>query len=90
MLGLEREVIQGRKDVLGRMGVNNGHLIDLGGVGFKIGCSCNNEISKGKLYLPGERINANCHNCFQSMMVAFMGLKIYNPTLKIPQVKTDR
>jgi hypothetical protein len=42
MLGLEREVIQGRKDVLGRMGVNNGHLIDLGGVGFKIGCSCNN------------------------------------------------
>lgn len=42
LLGIEREVVQVRKDVLGRIGVNNGHLVDVGGVGFKIGCACNN------------------------------------------------
>jgi hypothetical protein len=76
--------------VLGRIGVNNGHLIDIGGVGFKIGCVCNNEISKGRMYLSGERINANCHNCFQAMTIVYMGLKTYNPTLKINQIRTDR
>lgn len=39
--------------------------------------------------LPGERLNANCHNCFQSAHISYMGLKFYNPTLKIPQVRMD-
>lgn len=46
-------MVQVRRELLGRIGVNHGHLIDVGGVGFKIGCTCNNEISKAKLYLPG-------------------------------------
>ena len=42
VLGLEREVVQVRRDVLGRVGINNGRFLELGGVGFKIGCICNN------------------------------------------------
>ena len=89
IVGLEREVVQGKRDVLGSIGVTSGHLLDIGGVGFKIGCICNNEISKLKMYLPGERININCHNCFHSMQVQYQGLKFYNPTLKTPQVRID-
>lgn len=82
-------MVQVRKELLGRIAVSRGHLIDVGGVSFKIGCSCNNEISKGRLYLPAERITANCHNCFQSMIITYMGLKSFNPTIKTPQVKVE-
>ena len=78
-----------RRETFCRVGVTAGHLADIGGIGFKVGCVCNNEISKGKIYLPGEKININCHNCFHSMHISFMGLKCYNPTLKIPQVRNE-
>lgn len=42
------------------------------------------------MFLPGERINANCHNCFHAMTISYMGLKLYNPTLKSAQIRTDR
>ena len=42
-----------RRETFCRVGVTAGHLVDIGGIGFKVGCVCNNEISKGKMYLPG-------------------------------------
>lgn len=74
---------------MGRIGVVNGRLIDIGGMGFKVGCACDNEISKSKLYLPGERVSINCHLCFQTMNISYMGLKFYNSTLKCVQVQTN-
>jgi hypothetical protein len=41
-LGIERSVIQARREGLGKIAVNGGHLVDLGGLGFKIGCICAN------------------------------------------------
>lgn len=42
LFGLERDVVQLRRETLGRIGVSSGHLVDMGGIGFKIGCVCNN------------------------------------------------
>ena len=89
LLGMEREVVQMRRETFCKVGVTAGHLLDLGGIGFKVGCVCNNEIPKNQLYLPGEKINVNCHNCFHQMHISFMGLKCYNPTLKTSQVRID-
>lgn len=42
LFGLEREVVQLKREALGKIGVGSGHLIDVGGLAFKIGCICNN------------------------------------------------
>jgi len=88
-IAMERFVVQYKHLMMGRIGLNNARLIDVGGMGFKVGCGCDNEISKSKLYLPAERISINCHSCFQSMNISYMGLKFYNSTLKGAQVQTN-
>lgn len=45
--------MQARHLILGRISVQNSMLIDLGGIGLKVGCGCDNEIGNNKLFLPG-------------------------------------
>lgn len=82
LVALEREVMQNRSTKIGQLGIENGRLIEVGGVGWKVGCSCDNEISKNKIYMPGQRLNANCHLCFKNISVGYMGIKFYNPYFK--------
>jgi len=35
------------------MSFANGKLLDIGGLSWKVGCECDAEIIKPKLYLPG-------------------------------------
>ena len=64
------------------MSLVNGKLVDIGGIGWKIGCNCDDEIIKGKLHLPGERLQVNCHSCFSNMSITYNGIKHFNPFVK--------
>lgn len=74
--------MQLRSQTIGRLGIENGRLIEVGGIGWKIGCSCDTEIIKPKICLPGYRLNANCHECFKQMQITYMGLGFQNPFTK--------
>ena len=82
LLAFQREVMQLRSDKIGQLGIENGRLIEVGGIGWKVGCPCDNEICKNKIYMPGQRMNTNCHLCFKNINVSYMGLKFTNPYYK--------
>lgn len=81
-IAIQREVMQLRSQTIGRLGIENGRLKEIGGVGWKIGCTCDAEIIKSRICLPGMRLNANCFQCFRQMQVSYMGLGFYNPFFK--------
>lgn len=81
-LALEREVMQIRSEKVGQMGIENARLIEIGGISWKVGCPCDNEICKNKIYMPGQRMNINCHLCFKNLSVSYMGLTFSNPYYK--------
>ena len=89
LIALQREVMQIRSEVIGRMGLENARLVEVGGIGWKMGCSCDNELTREKIYMPGQRLNINCHLCFKNMTVSFMGLKFSNPYYKEGTVPVD-
>jgi hypothetical protein len=75
---------------IGRIGLDHARLVDIGGIGIKMGCNCDEEITKNKLYLAGERITVNCHKCFNTVNAAYMGLKFHNPTIKQFQIEDEK
>ena len=81
-IALNREVIQVKSTVIGKLGLESAGLLDIGGIGWKFGCQCDNEIIKNKIYLSGQKSNINCHQCFKTMNVSFNGLKHFNPFVK--------
>lgn len=36
----QREVIQLKSTLISQMSINNGKIVDIGGLGWKIGCQC--------------------------------------------------
>lgn len=88
-IAIQREVMQLRSQIIGRLGIDNGKLIEVGGIGWKIGCSCDAEIVKPRICMPGYRLNANCIQCFRSMQVSYMGLKFHNPFWKENELIED-
>lgn len=71
-----------RSVFVGRMGIENGRLLEIGGIAWKIGCACDREIIKNRICLPGYRYNINCLDCFKQMQVQYMGLYFHNPFFK--------
>jgi hypothetical protein len=74
--------MQLKAQVVGKFGMENGKLVEVGGISWKIGCACNGEIVKSRICMPGYRLNVNCIQCFKSMQVSYMGLKFHNPFFK--------
>lgn len=78
----ERQVIHNKGQLISKMSFANGKLLDVGGLGWKVGCNCDAEIIKSKLYLPGEKLQLNCHQCFSNMNITYNGIKNFNPFVK--------
>lgn len=81
-IALNREVMQLRSTFVGKLGIDNGRLLEVAGISWRIGCACDEEILKNKIYLSGQRLNINCHQCFKNMQIHYMGLKFFNPFLE--------
>ena len=86
----QREVVQVKAQQVCAMSIVNGKIVDVGGLGWKVGCECDQEIFKNKLYLPGEKLQLNCHACFQNMTIMYNGIKFHNPFVKEFQMQEDK
>ena len=74
--------MQTRSVIVGVLGMENARLLEVGGIDWKIGCSCDAEITRENIYMPGHKLKINCHICFKNMTLSITGLKFYNPYYK--------